>query len=115
MLSSACLARHRSCAPPTLNQTAGGFGTEPWIQHVLEYCETINNEIKTDEMNVTVVVESQFTQLRSCPKKGGGGGGGGASTVFEHVPSAFALQCYTSRAMKTRTLGASQFFEFINP
>ena len=81
MLSSACLARHRSCAPPTLNQTAGGFGTEPWIQHVLEYCETINNEIKTDEMNVTIVVESQFTQLRSCLKKGvcvcGGGGGGG--------------------------------------
>ena len=36
-------------------------------------------------------------------------------TGFEPVASAFALQCFTSWAMKTYTLEAGQFIEFINP
>ena len=39
----------------------------------------------------------------------------GASTGFELVASAFTLQCSTSWAMKTHTLEAGQFIEFINP
>ena len=39
----------------------------------------------------------------------------GASTGFEPVASAFALQCSPSWAMKTHTLEAGQFIEFINP
>ena len=39
----------------------------------------------------------------------------GASTGFEPVASAFALQCSTSWAMNTHTLEAGQFIEFINP
>ena len=39
----------------------------------------------------------------------------GASTGFEPVASAFALQCSTSWAMKTHTLEACQFIELINP
>ena len=39
----------------------------------------------------------------------------GASTGFEPVASALALQCSPSWAMKTHTLEAGQFIEFINP
>ena len=39
----------------------------------------------------------------------------GASTGFEPVASALALQCSTNWAMKTHTLGAGQFIEFIVP
>ena len=61
--------------------------------------------------------ESQFKQLRTPPppppkkkKKDFG-----ASTGFEPVASALALQCSTSLTMKTHTLEAGQFIEFINP
>ena len=37
----------------------------------------------------------------------------GTSTGFEPMASALALQCYTNWAMKTHTLGAGQFVEFI--
>ena len=37
-----------------------------------------------------------------------------ASTGFEPVASAFALQFSTNRAMKTHTLEADQFIEFIS-
>ena len=37
----------------------------------------------------------------------------GASTGFEPMASALALQCSTTWAMKTHTLGAGQFIEFI--
>ena len=39
----------------------------------------------------------------------------GASTGFEPVASVFTPQCSTSWAMKTHTLEAGQFIEFINP
>ena len=39
----------------------------------------------------------------------------GASTGFDPRASAFALQCSTNGAMKTHTLGAGQFVEFIVP
>ena len=39
----------------------------------------------------------------------------GLSMGFEPVAFAFALQCSTSWAMKTCTLEAGQFIEFINP
>ena len=39
----------------------------------------------------------------------------GASTGFEPVASALALQCSPSWAMKTHILEAGQFIEFINP
>ena len=55
--------------------------------------------------------ESQFKQLRKQPEKKIFG----ASTGFEPVASALALQCSPSWAMKTHTLEAGQFIEFINP
>ena len=61
--------------------------------------------------HVTVAVESQFKQFRSSPKKKFFG----ASTGFEPVDSAFALQSSTSWAMKTHTWRAGQFIELINP
>ena len=39
----------------------------------------------------------------------------GASTGFEPIASVLALQCSTNWAMKTHTLGAGQFGEFIVP
>ena len=39
----------------------------------------------------------------------------GASTGFESMASALVLQCFTNWAMKTHTLGAGQFVEFVVP
>ena len=64
-------------------------------------------EYKWNE-HVTIADESQFKQLRDSPKKKFFG----PSTGFEPVASALALQYSTSWAMKTHTLGASQFIEF---
>ena len=55
--------------------------------------------------------ESQFKQLRKWPEKKFFG----ASTGFEPVASALALQCSPSWAMKTHILETGQFIEFINP
>ena len=60
---------------------------------------------------MTIAVQLQFKELGSSPPKKFFG----ASTGFEPVASAFMLQCSTSWAMKTHTLEAGQFIEFINP
>ena len=52
----------------------------------------------------------QFKQLQIKPKNVFR-----ASTGFEPVTSALALQCSTNWVMKTHTLGADQFIEFIIP
>ena len=51
--------------------------------------------------------ESQFKQLRKLPEKKIFG----ASTGFQPVASALALQCSPSWAMKTHTLEAGQFID----
>ena len=63
---------------------------------------------------VTIAVNRS---LRNCeiPRKKKQNKFFGASTGFEPVASAFAMQCSTSWATKTNTLEAGQFIEFINP
>ena len=52
----------------------------------------------------------RFKQLQLSPKNVFG-----ASMGFEPMASALALQCSTNWAVKTHTLGAGQFLEFIVP
>ena len=60
---------------------------------------------------VTITVNCNLSNCKNSQKKKFFG----ASTGFEPVASVLALQCSPSWAMKTHTLEAGQFIEFINP
>ena len=68
------------------------------------------NEMSINEY-VTIAVNRNLSNCENSPKKWFFG----ASTGFKPVDSVFALQCSFSWAMKTHTLEAVQFIEFINP
>ena len=61
-------------------------------------------------MIVAVVIVINQLQINPPPQKKKKFG---TSAGFETMTSALALQCFTNWAMKTNTLGAGQFVEFI--
>ena len=73
----------------------------------MKWCEL--REYKWNDY-VTIAVNGNLSNCKNSPKKSFFG----ASTGFEPVASALALQCPPSRAMKTHILEVGQFIEFIN-
>ena len=71
------------------------------MKHWMKWCELR-----------TIAVNRNLSNCENSPKKKKFFG---ASTGFEPVASALALQCSPSWAMKTHILEAGQFIEFINP
>ena len=82
----------------------------PWKEWNTEWNDIELREYKWNEY-VTIAVNRNLSNCENSPKKKIFG----ASTGFEPVASALALQCSPNWAMKTHTLEAGQFIEFINP
>ena len=108
--STACYARTyvqiRNAISLLARNGQNGVPCRPCSWRILRWSSTIFHEMKVWSSQLWL----RFKHSQLSPKNIFG-----ASTGFEPMAFAIALQCSTSWAMKTHTLEAGQFVEFIAP